>query len=34
MTTEGVLPRGGCRFTRVDPQAIHELGEAIYCRSL
>jgi hypothetical protein len=32
MTTEGVLPRGGCRFIRGDPQAIHELGEAIYCR--
>ena len=32
MTTEGVLPRGGWRFIRGDPQAIHEVGEAIYCR--
>ena len=32
MTTEGVLPRGACRFIRGDPQAIHEQGEAIYCR--
>ena len=32
MTTEGVLARGGCRFIRGDPQAIHEEGDAIYCR--
>jgi hypothetical protein len=32
VSTEGVLPRGGCPFIRGDPQAIYQRGEAIYCR--